>query len=320
MEIYDDCCQKAMKKLPISVIILTYNEELNIEDCLKSVYGWVEDIFIVDSFSTDRTLEIARKYTDKIYQHPFENYAKQRNWAIQNLPIKTDWILNLDADHRVEENLRDELIDLFSNPINESIKGFLITRKTIFMGRWIRYGGHYPVYHAVLFRKNFGKCEERLYDQHFLVKGDLIKLRGAIVDIISDSLTKFVERHNKWATLEAIEQLLGSGGEIEANIRGNPIERRRAMRNFYNRMPLFFRAFAYFIYRYFFRFGFLDGKEGLIFHFLQGFWYRFLVDAKIYEIEKKARKEGKKITEVIYELYGIKINSTGGYPYGDTGN
>jgi len=307
MEINDNSCEEKMK-LPISVIILTYNEEKNIEACLQSVYGWVEEIFIVDSFSTDKTLEIARKYTNKIYQHPFENYSKQRNWAFENLPIKTEWIFNLDADHRITNELRDELIEIYSKEIEKTITGFMISRRTIFMSRWIKYGGHYPVYHAVLFRKGMGFCERRLYDQHFVVSEKIIKvIKGDIIDIIADSISRFSERHLKWATFEAVEQLIGTGGEIESSISGNPIQKRRFLRNLYNRFPKFIRPFLYFIYRYFFRFGFLDGKEGLIFHFLQGFWYRFLVDTKIYEIEKKAKEENKPVKQVIEEMYGIKL-------------
>jgi len=291
-----------MNKLPISVVILTFNEEKNIEECLKSVHDWADEIFVVDSYSTDKTLEIAKKYTDKIYQHPFVDYAKQRNWAFANLPIKNEWILNLDADHRIDESLKKMIIKIFSQPIDKNLNGFLITRKTIFMDKWIKFGGHYPVYHAVLFRKGFGKCEERLYDQHFVVNGKLEILKGDIVDVISDSLNKFIERHNKWATLEAIEHISGKGGGIKANWVASKISQRRAMRNFYYKFPLFLRAYLYFIYRYFFKLGFLDGKEGLIFHFLQGFWYRFLVDAKIYEIEKRAKKEQRSIKEIVDEL------------------
>jgi len=279
-------------KLPISVIILTYNEEKKIEECLKSVYGLVEEIFIVDSYSTDKTLEIARKYTDKIYQHPFENYSSQRNWALENLPIKTEWLLNLDADHRVTLELVKELKEIFSKPIENNINGFLISRRTIFMGRWIKHGGHYPVYHAILFRKGFGKCEQRLYDQHFVVMGQLKKLKGDVIDVITDSIDKFTIRHIKWASFEAIEQLSGGNSEIKPIVFGNPIQRRRFLRKFYNSFPLFVRPFLYFLYRYFFRLGFLDGKEGLIFHFLQGFWYRFLVDAKIYEMKKRLGDSG----------------------------
>jgi glycosyltransferase involved in cell wall biosynthesis len=232
-----------MIKLPISVIILTYNEEKNIEECLKSVYGWVEEIFIVDSYSTDKTLEIARKYTDKIYLHPFENYSKQRNWTLKNLPIKTEWILNLDSDHRVTFELSNELKDIFSKHISNKINGFMISRRTIFMGKWIKYGGHYPVYHNVLFRKGKGFCENRLYEQHFVVDGTSLKLKGDIIDIISDSLDKFCFRHLKWATAEAVEQLIGSGGEIKADVLGNPIQRRRSLRNFFNASLNFYALF-----------------------------------------------------------------------------
>ena len=288
MEGHSEIAHKELR-LPISAIVLTYNEEKNICACLESVLGWVEEIFIVDSYSTDETLEIARKYTDKVYQHAFENYSNQRNWALEHLPIKTEWVLNLDADHRVTEELRNELLEVFSKEVPQDIKGMLASRRTIFMGRQISHGGHYPVYHAVLFRYNFGFCEKRLYDQHFCIEGKALKCNGDIIDVIGDSLNKFVERHNKWATLEAVEQLKEmrlQDGFVQANAFGNPIEKRRFLRNTYNSFPLFIRPFLYFIYRYFFRFGFLDGKEGLIFHFLQGFWFRFLVDAKIYEIMK----------------------------------
>lgn len=177
------------------------------------------------------------------------------------------------------------------------------------MGRWIKHGGHYPAYHANMFRKGFGKCEEKLYDQHFLVTGKLLTLKGDIVDIITDSLTSFTERHNKWSTLEAEYQLSVNKNDvvIKAELGGNAIQRRRALKNIYEKFPLFVRPFLYFIQRYFLRLGFLDGKEGLIFHFLQGFWFRFLIDAKIYDIERRAKKENKTIPEVIKEHYGIDV-------------
>ena len=137
-------------KLPISALILTYNEEKNIEDCLKSIYDWVEEIFIVDSYSQDNTLEVARKYTDKIYQHPFENFSQQRNWSQDNLPIKNEYVLHLDADERVSSELSSELREIFSSNVNA--EGFMISRRTVFRGRWIKYGGHYPVYHLRLFK------------------------------------------------------------------------------------------------------------------------------------------------------------------------
>lgn len=272
-------------KLPITAIVLTFNEEKNIVECLESVKDLCDEIIIVDSGSSDRTLEIAKQYTDKIYSHPFDNYSKQRNWALENLPIKNDWILNLDADHRITPELKEELSTLFSKGIPADVKGFLISRRTIFMGKWIKYGGHYPTYHANFFRKGFGKCEEKLYDQHYLISGKQLQLKGDIIDIITDSLTNFTTRHNKWSTLEAEYQLSSNKNDeiIKADLSGHAIQRRRALKSFYEKFPLFIRPLLYFLQRYFLRFGFLDGKEGLIFHFLQGFWFRFLIDAKIWE-------------------------------------
>ncbi|MCK4859033.1 MAG: glycosyltransferase family 2 protein [Candidatus Omnitrophica bacterium] len=284
-----------MAKLPLSVIILTYNEEKNIEECLKSVYDWVDEIFIVDSGSTDKTLEIAKSYTDKIYQHPFKDYGKQRNWAQDNLPINKEWIFHLDADERVSSELSEELKGIFSRAV-DGTDGFLVSRKTVFMGRWIKYGGHYPAYHLRIFRKDFGRCEDRIYDQHFYVNGKLKTLKEDIIDTVTSDLDNWVSRHNRWASLEAVETIQNKvyrrthkNYKIKPDIKGNPVEKKRWLRRKYYTLPIFIRPFFYFIYRYFFRLGFLDGKEGLIFHFLQGFWFRFLVDAKIYEMGKKGK-------------------------------
>jgi len=267
---------------------------------------------VVDSYSTDRTLDIAGNYTDKVFQHSFENYSKQRNWALKNLPIETEWVLNLDSDHRVSPELENELKKVFQKGLDNRLNGFLISRKIMFMDKWIKRGGQYPVYHSMLFKKDAGFCEDRLYDQHFVVEGELKYLKGTVIDIITDSLTNFIQRHNKWATLEAMEVLtkesISSEKKVKPDLLGHAIQRRRFLRTSYNRLPLFVRPFLYFTYRYFFRLGFLEGREGLIFHFLQGFWYKFLVDTKIYEIQKRARSERKSVHEVINELYGIEFD------------
>lgn len=311
MEIHAGFSTKNMK-LPISVIILTYNEELNIEDCLKSVHGWVEDIFIVDSYSTDRTLEIVRKYTDKIYQHPFENHAKQFNWALESLPIKTEWVMRLDADERVTSQLREKL-EIVLAQIPKDVNGIFVKRKVYFMGKWIKYGGYYPIWLLRLWRYGKGYCEERWMDEHIkLTEGKYIFINGDIEEINKKELHWWINKHNSYATREAIDMLnlkyrLIPYDDIEPKLLGSQPERKRWLKERYSKLPLFFRPFLYFIYRYFIRLGFLDGIEGLIWHFLQGFWYRFLVDAKIYEIEKRAKNERKKITEVIKELYNIDL-------------
>lgn len=287
-------------KLPISVIILTYNEEKKVEDCLKSVCDFVEDIFVVDSFSRDKTLDIAKKYTKNIVQREFENYGKQRNWALENLPIKTKWVLNLDSDHRVTKELQNCLLNEFAKTSVNDYDGFLISRKTIFMNKWIKHGDHYPVYQPILFKKGYGRCEEHRYNQHLYVNGRVKKISGDIEDIVSDDLSSFIHRHNKWASSDALDLFLGQDqiatkSGVRQDLFGNAMERRRYFRGLYLKLPLFLRPFIYFIYRYFLRLGFLDGIEGLIFHTLQCFWYQFLVDAKIYEYKKKLKdKNGLK--------------------------
>ncbi|MBB6128033.1 glycosyltransferase family 2 protein [Mucilaginibacter lappiensis] len=277
----------------IDIVILTFNEERNIEACLQSVLALNTKIFIVDSGSTDRTLAICESYNTHVFHHPFENYASQRNWGLQNLPLEAEWTLNIDADHRVTEALANELTDLFKHDIDTGVNGFLISRQTLFMDKWIKHGGHYPTYHANLFRKGFGHCEEKLYDQHFVVTGKTNILKNDIIDIITDSVNTFIIRHNHWATLEARHlfalqtQTTGHDTQlIKPRLLGNPMERRRYMKKQYESFPLFIRPVFYFMIRYFIRLGFLDGTRGFIFHFLQGFWFRFLIDVKLYELRR----------------------------------
>ncbi|OGW75109.1 MAG: hypothetical protein A2Z72_05720 [Omnitrophica bacterium RBG_13_46_9] len=273
-------------KLPISVIVLTYNEEDNIRDCLESVQGWADELFIVDSGSNDKTMEIAREYTDKIYTHPFKDYADQRNWVQSSLPIKNEWIFHLDADERVSRELIAELEERFHPKID--IDGFMMSRKTIFRNKWIKHGGHYPVYHLRIFKKSKGRCEERLYDQHFIVDGKIEKVKGDIINIIEPDLRLLNAKQRKWAHSEAREILLNKKRTINVKFKGTPIERRNWFRyNIYYAMPLFIRPTVYFLYRFVIRLGFLDGPEGLIFHFWQGLWYRFLVDREIFRMRTR---------------------------------
>ena len=272
-------------ELRLSVVILTHNEEHNLPACLESLMGLECETFVVDSGSTDRTPEIASAAGAHVVRHPFENYGAQRNWAQQNLPLRGEWLLHLDADERLTDGLVREITQVLRDPPND-VDGFLIRKRTVFMGRWIRHGGHYPSFHLRLFRREKGRCEDRLYDQHFLVDGNVKRLEHDYYDVITSDLSTWSHRHIRWAELEAQECLNNrrDGHRVRPVALGNPIERKRWLREgVYGRSPLFLRAFLYWMYRYFVRLGFLDGVEGLIFHFLQGCWYRFLVDAKIYE-------------------------------------
>ena len=285
----------AAHSIALSVIILTHNEEQNLPDCLASLAGLNCEVFVVDSGSSDRTLEIAAAAGAQIICHPFENYAAQRNWAQHTLPLKTDWLLHLDADERLTAALRDEIAALFS-PAHEkrlaAMDGFMLCKRTMFMNRWIKHGAHYPSYHLRLFRKAKGACEERLYDQHFVVRGNIAKLKHDCLDVLCADLDTWISRHLRWADLEARQMMQQeTNRQVRANPFGNSIERKRWLRNgIYNRAPLFLRAVLYWLYRYILRLGFLDGKEGFIFHFLQALWFRLLVDVKLDELRRAGQK------------------------------
>lgn len=273
----------------LALIVLTHNEELNIEHCLSSVRGLAREIVVVDSYSTDGTLDICRQYTDNIYQHPFENQAKQFNWALDHVPINSEWVIRLDSDEMVTPALRDELAVTLPR-LSPEITGAYMKRRVYFMGRWIRHGDYYPMWFLRVFRRGAGRYEEITEEHVVLRQGRAVKLRHDFIDYNRKGLTFWIDKHNHWAIGEMLDVMSfeGRSGLPQTTVRpsvfGTQEQRRRWLKqNIYVRAPLFLRAFGYFFYRYVLRFGFLDGKEGLVFHFLQGLWYRFLVDAKIHE-------------------------------------
>ena len=267
----------------VSIIILTYNSENNIEDTITSASKLSDDIHVVDSYSEDKTLSLLDKFKVKVYQRKFVNYSDQRNWTIKNLKKKYEWELHLDSDEILTEQLIKEIKSL---PNKTTINGYFIGRIFKFMNKLIKYGGFYPTWQLRLFKNGIGKNENRLYDQHFIVNGKKQKLENYFVDDIRQDLSTWTARHNKWSDAESEQYFLEKSQEINPRIFGSPIEKKRFYRKIYDHLPLFFRPFILFFYRYFFRLGFLDGRKGFIFYFLQCFWFRFLIDAKIYEKKK----------------------------------
>jgi glycosyltransferase involved in cell wall biosynthesis len=238
---------------------------------------------VVDSFSSDVTLEIVNRFTTQLVQHPFENYGAQRNWAIDNLPLKYQWQLHLDADEYLTDDLIDE-INALQVQIPEDVDGFLIPRKVCFLNKTLEHGGLYPTWHMRLFRAGKGRCENRRYDQHFVLDGKTALLHHPMIDDHRMLLSEWIARHNRWADAEVDEILAPQAqGVIQGKFFGGKIERKRALRRVYYALPHFVRPFLLFVYRYFLRLGFLDGVPGLIYIVLQSFCYRFLVDAKYYE-------------------------------------
>ena len=298
----------------VSVLILTYNEELHLNRCLASVKELTDKIFIVDSYSDDNTLKIAAKHDAKIYQNPWPgNQAAQFNWALDNLPIKTGWILRLDADEYLLPALIEEIKSKLPG-LSSDTAGVILKRRVYFMNKWIRYGGYYPTYLLRLWRSGTGRYEQRWMDEHVkLESGNTVTFDNDFVDDNINNLAWWTNKHNDYSTREAIDLLnikyrFSKSGGLKGDLTGTQDKKKRWVKeNFYSKSPLFFRAFFYFIYRYFFGLGFLDGRSGLVWHFLQGFWYRFLVDAKIYQVKKLAKKQKKPIPQVIKEHYNIDL-------------
>jgi glycosyltransferase involved in cell wall biosynthesis len=236
----------------------------------------------VDSFSSDRTLEITQSFGAKVVQHAFESYGAQRNWAIDSLYLKYTWQLHLDADERLTPELRQEILQLSEE---DGVTGYYLPRRMHFLGKQIRHGGLCPTWHMRLFRSESGRCEARKYDQHFyVISGNTRQLNGYMIDDLRMPLSEWTARHNRWADAE-VDELTSSTkpNNIKGKLAGNPVEKKRFLRGLYNRSPLFVRPFVLFFYRYILRLGFLDGSTGFIFYVLQTFWFHFLIDSKLYE-------------------------------------
>jgi glycosyltransferase involved in cell wall biosynthesis len=287
--------------LPISVVVPTYNEERNIEDCLQSVCDWAGEIFVVDSGSSDRTMQIAMKYGAGIVHHPFETHARQWHWALENLPLQYDWVLGLDADQRVTPELAAELHRLFTveRVRLTQIDGFYINRRQVFRGKWIRHGGYYPKYLLKLFRRERVRTDPNdLVDHHFYIEGRVANLQHDFIEENKreNDISFWIDKHNRYAALLAGEEFLcrkhGRRRTIKPSLIGNPDQRTLWCKQLWYRLPLFVRPFLYFLYRYLLRLGFLDGKEGFIFHFLQAFWFRLVVDIKLDELRQQPYSGG----------------------------
>ena len=280
-----------MRPIPVSAVVLTRDEELNLPACLQSMHGLAAEIFVVDSGSTDRTVEIARSFGAQVVAHEFAGHSAQWRWALEHLPIKHDWVLGLDADQRLMPELADELSALFDDPAATSgYAAFYVTRRNVFRGKWIRWGGYYPKRFIKLFRRDRLVHEEAdLLDHHFRVNGQAGTLKHDIIEenLKEDSIDFWIQKHLRYADLLAQEESRRRNGQAPTTVKpaafGNPDERAEWQKKTWVLLPRFVRAPAYFIWRYFFRLGFLDGKQGFAFHFLHAFWFRLVTDLKIDE-------------------------------------
>jgi glycosyltransferase involved in cell wall biosynthesis len=293
-------------------VILTLNESRHLPRCLASLDTVVDEVLVVDCFSTDRTVEVAREQGALVLQRAWVNYATQFNWALSQLGQDTDWVLRLDADEYLTPELAAEIRDRLPG-IGNDIDGVHCGRRIRFQGQLIRLGGVSPIRVLRLFRYGRGQCENRWMDEHIKVAGPVADFRGEIIDDNLNSLTWWTEKHNRYASREAVDLLNLEYGfmprDSVAQLRGGSQAgvKRWLKEAVYSRMPRGFRAFAYFFYRYVIRLGFLDGSQGAVFHVLQGFWYRYLVDAKVSEVKKHQLQHGCDVETAIAEVLGIKV-------------
>lgn len=300
--------------LNLSVIILTYNEEIHIRRCVENVKGITDKVFVVDCFSTDKTVELATGLGAEVVMHEWPgNQADQFNWALDNIPINTEWVLRLDADEYLSEGLISEF-NVRLPDIDKSISAVTLSLGRAFMGKILKHGIVNDVKMIRLFRRGKARYEKRLMDEHLLVlEGSTIAFHHKFIDDNRNSLKYFIDKHNGYSSREAALLLDAEYDLTQTDYSTmsaeycEDVKRKRTQKKKYAKLPLFWRAFAYFIYRYIFKLGFLDGKEGFLWDFLQGLWYRMLVDAKIFEIKKACGNDKEKILSMLRDKYNISI-------------
>ncbi len=303
-----------MASIDLTIVILTFNEEKHIERCINSIKELSTDIVVIDSFSNDQTVSIAKSLGARVYQNPWVNHAVQFQWGLDNTDIKSEWIMRLDADEYLEDShliISEKLKNLSSE-----VTGVHIRRKIYFLGQWIKHGAIYPIYTLRIWRNGSGRIENRWMDEHIVLTcGYSISLNVNIVDDNKNPISWWVDKHNSYATKEMLEILnlkysfmpvdesLLESGRSSAKIK------RLVKDHLYNNIPLFVRPGLYFLYRYIFRLGFLDKSKGYAFHYMQGYWYRSLVDLKVLEAEEllQSINNPDQVKKALSDFTGLKL-------------
>jgi len=276
-----------------SFIILTFNEEIHLPRLLDSIQSLGAQTYILDSGSTDQTLFIAAKFGAEVKTNAFENHPKQWDFALKNFNVQTPWIIGLDADQIVTPELLLQLQN-FRDQDYANINGIYFNRKNYFKGTWLKYGGYYPKYLLKMFRTGVGFSDiNENMDHRFVVPGaTTIWKKGHILEenLKENQISFWIAKHNRYSDLtaqEEVERLYNARTQtVNAKFWGNPDQRTAWLKKLWWKLPLGLRPFLYLTYRLFFKLGILDGANGILFHFLQGFWFRLIVDVKIKELLK----------------------------------
>lgn len=269
----------------VSILIQTYNEEKNLRHALESCV-WAHEIFVVDNFSVDATPDIVKEYPNaQLFQREFDGYAKQKNWALSNLPIRGEWVFILDADENLTSKGAMELQKIASDPI--SAECWYVNRRFYFLGRWIRHAGWYPSWNLRFFKKGFARYEERGVDEHMIPAGRVAYLTEDLIHEDRKGLEDWIAKHNNYSTLEAQERIPRNTTIQGSLLSKNPVERKRALKNFFYHLPG--RPLLRFCIMYILQRGFLDGYQGFVFCVLRGI-QEFHISVKMKEL-----KQGKRI-------------------------
>lgn len=295
----------------ITVIILTKNETLHITRAIASVQGFATRVIVVDSGSTDDTAAVAKQAGAEVFHHPWTTHAAQFNWALDQIKGQPSWVLRLDADEIVTPRLAAQISAGLPD-----VAGIHIGRRVHFMGQPVRYGGVFPVRVLRLFRNGAGRCEDRWMDEHIIVDGPTTNLSGEIIDDNRKSLDWWIAKHNSYANREVVDILntehqFFSHGTDGALGRGQQVGIKRWIKeNVYAHLPGGLRAGVYFFYRYVLQLGFFDGRQARAFHVLQGFWYRYLVDAKLDEVRRYMAETDACPVKAIQNVLGVDVRTT----------
>ena len=277
----------------ITAIILTKNEELNIARCITSIKGLADRIVVVDSGSTDKTMDIAKGLGAEIYQHePFEHYAKQFNWALDHVNVQTKWVYRIYADEVVTPELKEEIIKNCLEHSEDDVNGLVMKFKIYFMGRFLTHGGIYPFYNLTIFKYGYGRYEDRSMGEHVVLsEGRTVDLENYCLHYDFKDLTAWINKHNWYATREVNDYMETLAmRQADTNLYHEAEKTKKLRDGLYYKLPKFWRARFYYWYRYYIKLGFLDGQAGRVHAFLQAYWYRYLIDAKIMEQELKNKK------------------------------
>jgi len=278
----------------LTAIILTKNEELNIRDCICSIQGLAKRTIVIDSFSDDNTVKIAEAMGVEVYQHTFETHARQFLYGLNEMNIQTKWVLRIDADERLTVKSRKEIEQLCEENMETDINGIILRFEVTFLGKKLRHGGIYPFRKLLVFKYGKGTIEDRNMDEHIvLLEGRSIEAKEDCEHHDFKDLSFFINKHNWYASNEVKDYIknMECKSETGRNLDKSAGLKRFIKFNIYYKLPMGMRAHLYYIYRYYFKMGFLDGKEGKIYAFLQAYWYRYLVDAKIYEYELSQKEK-----------------------------